>query len=290
MTRFTRAIALALAALVPLVAAAAHAQGAALTDARRAPSIVRVHVADSLGAAVPDAEVSLMRGLKQVVVTGRTNASGDHDFLVDLDSTDYSVVARKVGYARGDRFVAVDKAAVNARVVIRELRGTLPSVTVTAVDLKRKSYHLDADDIATSPTYVRDALDIVRFLRPDMIVSRSGSASGRSAACPPLSNVWVNGRRYSAGFIIVDPIARTRAKGMGFGLNRVHPGNVTILAEIAPEHISEMNYRDCFENNMKMVGSNDALFITLKPGVDYRLGYGTYVVGDTVATAKVRDR
>ena len=261
--------------------------GAQVTDARRAPTIVRVHVADSAGAPVADAEVTLVRGLKEAVATARTSMAGEHEFIVELDSSDYSVVARKIGYARGDRFFSAERGAVDARVTMRRMEGTLPTVTVTAVDLKRKSYHIDADEIAGATTYVGDALDIVQRLRPDMILSRSGSWGGRTRiGCPSLSYIWVNGRRYLADYVIVNDAVRMRTKGPGNRLARMAPGNVTILSEIQPEHVAEMNYRDCFEEAVdRKVGSVNALFITLKPGVDYRPGRLSYVVGDTVAVA-----
>jgi hypothetical protein len=284
MNRIFRVLSFVLAATA--LAADARAQA---TDARKAPSTVRVHVSDSLGVPVGDAEVTLMRGLKEVIATARTNAGGDHEFIVDLDSTDYSIVARKVGYKRGDRFIAVERGMVSAPVVMKQIQGGLPSVTVTAAaDLRRKSYHIDADDIAASKTVVNDALDIVTYLRPDMITSRAGSPSGRSSSCGTMQDLWVNGRRYPANFVIPDQFVVTRARNKGRGLQRTNPGTITLLSEIRPEHISEMNYRDCFDDNMKRIGANNAVFITLKPGVAYKLGYGTFVMGDTAAVAASR--
>lgn len=280
--RFTMGV-----AALALAAGALHAQS---TDARRTPAIIRVQVADSLGRAIDNAEVSLMRGLKTVVASGRSNAAGQHEFIVDLDSTDYSVVARKIGFSRGDRFVAVERNAIDALVTMRQFdANTLPTVNVTVRDLKRESYHIDADEIAGAKVPVNDALDILYRLRPDMLVSRSGSWSGKGSVCPPLSNVWVNGKRYLGAFTISDPFVVARMRAAGKGVQRIGGGNMTILSEIAPEHVAEMNYRDCFETNMKRVGSNNALFITLKPGVDYSHGRGTFVVGDTVVVASRRD-
>jgi hypothetical protein len=273
--------------LVPLLAmAVAVAAASAQTDVRRAPSLVRVHVTDSLGAPVEGAEISLVRGLKTVVATARSSAAGDHEFLVDLDSSALSAVVRKIGYSRGDRFFNVERAAVDARVTIKRL-SDLPAVTVTAVNLRQKSYHLDADDIANSPTYVGDGIDIIRFIKPDMATSRSGSWSGRpSGGCAGMQNIWINGRWYPGGYVLVDPVVQTRMRTMGRGVSRIGAGNLTILSELAPEHIAEMNFSDCFEpNKLKRPGATNALFVTLKPGVDFRLGYGSFVVGDTAVVA-----
>lgn len=279
--RFIRLTALALFAL----AAVAHAQA---TDARKSPSTIRVHVTDSLGAPIEGAEVTMLRGLKQADATARTDAAGEHTFIVDLDSSDYSVVARKMGFTRGDRFFAVERNLIDARVTMKRIEGTLPVVTVTAVDAKKKSYFIDADEIESSKIFVNDALDVVNRLRPDMILSRSGSLGARTRiGCPSLSYIWVNGKRYLPGYVITDPAVQMRAKGAGNRLGRMAPGNATILSEIEPEHIAEMNYRDCFELAVdRKVGSVNALFVTLKPGVDYRPGSHSYVTGETAEVAK----
>ena len=73
------------------------------------------------------------------------------------------------------------------------------------------------------------------------------------------------------------------AGGRANKLSKIAPGNATILSEIEPEHIAEMNYRDCFELAVnRQVGSVNALFITLKPGVGYRPGSRSFVTGDTI--------
>ena len=282
--RFVVPAALALGVFAGAAHSTAHAQ---TTDARRAPATLRVYVTDSIGAPIVDAEVTILRGLKQSVATARTDAAGAHAFIVDLDSSDYSVVARKVGYTRGDRFFAAERATVDARVTMKRVDGTLPAVTVTAVDFKRKSYHIDADEIADTKVFVNDALDVVQRLRPDMILSRSGSLGARTRiGCPSLSYIWVNGKRFLADYVIVNPSVQMRARGAGNRIGRMAPGNATILSEIAPEHIAGMEYRDCFEPSVdRQVGSVNALFITLKPGVDYRPGSSSFVTSDSIKVA-----
>jgi hypothetical protein len=261
--------------------------GAQATDARRSPSTIRVQVADSLGVPVEGAEVSIVRGLKGTLASARSDVSGNVSFIVDLDSADYSVVARKPGYSRGDRFFAAERNVVDARVTMKAIaRDQLSPVTVTAVDLKRKSYFIDADDIGGSSVHVHDALDIVHRLRPDMLISRSGNWGGRMrTGCSAMTDVWVNGRRYMGAFVIVDEGVRQRVKGTGNRLARVGMGTLTILSQIEPEHISEMTYHDCFDTTVRGVGTQNAVFITLKPGVDYRPGGRSYVVGEADAGA-----
>ena len=99
----------------------------------------------------------------------------------------------------------------------------------------------------------------------------------------------MNGKRYLADYVIVNPTVQMRARGAGNRIGRMAPGNATILSEIRPEHVAEMNYHDCFEQAVdRKVGSVNALFITLKPGVDYRPGAPSYVVGDTAPVVTAR--
>jgi hypothetical protein len=61
------------------------------------------------------------------------------------------------------------------------------------------------------------------------------------------------------------------------------PGSMEVLCEILPEHIAQMTYVDDYDNTIGKIGSNGALFIVLKPGVQYRPGRMSYVVVDTSA-------
>ena len=115
-----------------------------------------------------------------------------------------------------------------------------------------------------------DGWDVVKKLRPVMLTSRGGCATG-------IQNVWVNGKR------IVLPLPPTRdrrsararwcAAACAFLLRR----RVAVLSDIAPEHIQELIYHDCFDASMAAVGSDDALFIVLKPGIGYQRDVGSFV-------------
>jgi hypothetical protein len=53
---------------------------------------------------------------------------------------------------------------------------------------------------------------------------------------------------------------------------------ISILSDIAPEHIAEINYHDCFDTSMAAVGNNNAIFVVLKPGVVYQMNVGSFVM------------
>ena len=53
---------------------------------------------------------------------------------------------------------------------------------------------------------------------------------------------------------------------------------VSVLSEIEPEHIESITYHDCFDHTMAAVGSVNAVFVVLKPGVVYQENVGSFVV------------
>jgi hypothetical protein len=57
----------------------------------------------------------------------------------------------------------------------------------------------------------------------------------------------------------------------------------SVLSTIKPEHIAEMNYADCYDFQMPRGGRN-AVYVTLKPGVAFEPGIGSYVVGHAQST------
>ena len=241
------------------------------------PTILRVVATDSSGAPVIAAELTVVRGLRDVVARGSTDSLGHATFVVaDVkDTTDLQVVMRKIGYARGERFfAAAPHDTVFVGIMVPRPLTTLAPVRVTAqADLKRKSYYLDADDIAKSDIPFTDAWDVVKRLRPDILTSRGGCATG-------VQDVWVNGERIR---LPLPPIgmAAARARVGAPPRARFSYVPVSVLSDIAPEHIEEMTYHDCFDSSMAAVGSVNALFVVLKPGVTYVQDVGSFVLETT---------
>src|SRR6185312_14086347 len=91
-------VALAVASI--MVASAASAQ-------RAGHVAVRVTAKDSSGAPVPGAELTVTRGLKEVLAHGRTDSLGRGVMVIDGNAgedADLEVTMRRIGYPRGDRF------------------------------------------------------------------------------------------------------------------------------------------------------------------------------------------
>ena len=255
---------------------------AGVAQAQTSPhAFVRVTARDSTGAVVPAAELTVTRGLHDVMARGTTDEGGHAVLSVDLKETeDLQVTMRKIGYARGDRFFELTPRGT-AEVILtvgRQRSTDLAAVTVTAQrDLKRASYHLDADDIEKADVPVDNAWEMIKRLRPDMLTSRGGCETG-------VQEVWVNGKRIRLP-LRPTGLAAARARVGVPSRARFSYVPVSVMSDIAPEHIQEINYHDCFDASMAAVGSTNAVFIVLKPGVAYKQDVGSFVL-DPVAQQK----
>jgi len=234
---------------------------------------VQITAKDSTGAVIPSAEIVVTRGLREPVAHGTTNDQGKSLLSFEVkDSSDFQVTMRKIGYLRSDHFFGAgpyDTARVTI-VAARSRSSELAPVVVKAnADLKWKSYHLDADDIDRATMPLDNGWEVVKRLRPDMLTSRGGCATG-------VQNVWVNGKRMRLP-LMPTGMAAARARDGVPSRARFSYVAVSVLSEIVPEHIQEINYHDCFDHSMAAVGNNDAIFVTLKPGVDYQMNVGSFV-------------
>jgi hypothetical protein len=302
MMRVVRGTACLVAALV-LVPAAARGQ------ATLAPFTVNVRVVDSAAAPIAGADVAVVRGIDDVVASGPSNADGRVNLAVKDGSGEFEIVVRKIGYLRADQFfrAAADGEKRDFVITLRRAVQTLATVRVNeAEDVKRKSYFIDADEIAKHGDILIDATDILRRLKPDMICGRDcrplAAAGARTKAavrvCPGLAfsqrrvcpadtspqslatNVWVNGEWIrTMGYEDVSTCQAGR-RGMLSGLL---PGSLEVLCEILPEHIAQMTYVDDYDSTIGKIGSNGALFIVLKPGVKYTPGRVSFVSSDSSA-------
>src|SRR5207248_3138712 len=66
--------------------------------------LVRVHVVDSARAPVAAAELTIVRGLKDVMARGQTNDAGDAVLRVKRAESDHQLIVRRIGYSRTERF------------------------------------------------------------------------------------------------------------------------------------------------------------------------------------------
>jgi len=260
-------VALAAASIMFVGAASAQTPGHAA---------VRVTAKDSSGAPVPGAELTVTRGLKEVIAHGRTDSLGRGVMLIDAragEDADLEVTMRRIGYPRGDHFFDLSpRDTTDVEITVGVPRtNTLEAVKVTArEDLRRKSYYLTADDIENSSWHLQDGWDVVKRLRPDMLTSRGGCSTGAQ-------EIWVNGKHIRLPLPPFGIAAATARVGVPPRARFTYAA-VSVLSTIAPEHIQEITYRDCFDTTMSRVGTQNAIFVVLKPGVVYQQDVGSFVL------------
>src|SRR5262249_35555453 len=199
------------------------------------------------------------------------------------------LIVRKIGFLRAAAFFLARAGPMAFRIVMQRAVQSLAPVQVNAQeDLKRKSYFIDADEIAKHADELIDATDILKKLKPDMICGRScsplqaaGAATKTPARrCPTLvmkqrgtcpvvvdpnpslsTNVWVNGVWIRS--IATDTVCQMGRRGMLAGLS---PGSMQVLCEIQPEHIEQITYADEFNTTVGKPHSDSAIYIVLKQG------------------------
>jgi hypothetical protein len=257
----------------------------ALAAAQRT-TLVRVRVVDTAGTPLANVDVSALRGLNTAVAGGATDSLGLRTFSVARDGQ-YQLVARRIGFQRGDQFFTATRDTISMRIMLYMTPRSLPTVRVTAEqDVKRRAYHVGADEIAESTRPIIDGLDVLTKLRPDIIYSRVPGCAA--------SYVWVNGRR-----ITYPPIdqalamkysqQRRAAKAAphigATGLATVNLTIQSVMTSIHPEHISEVTFADCNDTTVDKVKGNSAVFVALKPGIGFEPGIGSFVVDANAAIA-----
>lgn len=192
---------------------------------------------------------------------------------------------------------------------------SLDTVRVTAPeDPVRKSYFIDAKEIAATQRFLGDALDVVLKLRPDMAWGRVGRPDqidllgyrsvilpnnrvGQGAAtaapsaaalaaqgakfgyCPPVQNLWVNGE-WVRDITIKSDAAMRIARNVA-----VNSTIATALASIRPEHVAEIEYRPCNAVATDSTAhARNAIYVRLKAGIRFDPGIGS-TSGPVIVTA-----
>src|ERR1043166_9155423 len=121
--------------------------------------VVRVQVVDSVNVAVSGADVSIFEGLTDVRARGVTDDHGRTTLIIKRDDSQRELIARKIGFARASMFFRPQRDTIGVRVVMHRPAQQLEAVKVTErEDAKRKSYHVDADEIAASTRPILDGM------------------------------------------------------------------------------------------------------------------------------------
>lgn len=255
---------------------------------------IRVRVTDPAGAPVPDATVTLVRGMKDVIAEGTTGADGVRILTAPATADEVQLVVRRIGFARADQFL-VRLAADTLPVTVALTRSATALDAVKVTDrqtIRRRRLSIDAEAIAASRLPITDALDVVESLRPVMIYGLVGYGE----FCKGLEHVWVNGRNIR-NMAPPDAVAlrqgqvnamrRVTPRLKRYGRNSLSVDVQSVLSSIRPEHIATMHATDCNDPVVKNDRSRAAVFVTLKPGVQFSERRGSYVLGSDVGRDKV---
>jgi hypothetical protein len=258
---------------------------AGLAGAQQAEDVVvRVRVVDSAKVPVALADLSVRLGLRDVQAQGTTDESGVRLLRVTRSTEQHELIVRRIGFLRASHFFAPSSDTTDLTITLSRQAQSLPTVKVNErEDPKRKSYHTDADEIANSSRLILDGMDVLTKMKPDILY-------GRSPGCG-LQNIWVNGKNIRG--VIPDEMVVARqgikpsprmkpSSGRPLPapkIQSVSASLLTIMSEIKPEHIEEMNYVDCNDFSMPGTRGIAALYVVLKEGIGFDPGgRGSYVI------------
>lgn len=230
---------------------------------------IRVRVVDSAGAPVSDARVSLTRGLHQELASGATDPAGVLCFCsLFIFSPEYQVVVRKPGFTPARQFAKLEFIdSLKIDVVVKPV--VAAADTIPASSPRR----IDAEAIAASGRAPQNAFDVIRMLRPGMLAARANAD-----ACEQVSNLWVNGRRVlSPDRVPAPPRASPNPPRAPTPFDDVSVRVRSALNSIKPEHVAVIEYRDCHEVTEGQPALSNALFVSLKKGVQFEQELGSYV-------------
>lgn len=221
------------------------------------------------GAPLGDASVVIREEGVGAIIVGRADSNGFYGVAAPLggDGKRYAVTARKIGYAPAS--VPIDPRPGDTVTVTLALQHSamLDTVRVTASQLPSKDYMLDGAEITRSTRSIHDALDAVAKLRPQML-----GDGGRG--CPVVKNVWVNGTR--VWWQIPRPGEPPAPMVVHIPRILVDEGYESVLQRIKPEHIAQMRYANCWDTSVPEIGTDNALYITLKPGIEWDWDLGSH--------------
>jgi hypothetical protein len=195
---------------------------------------------------------------------------------IEVDDTGhYSLVVRKLGFARVARPRPVTASVIVPVTIVleRSAEADLPTVRV---ETRGRNYRVTASDVVDRGRTFVDAYDLLRKYRPEKL--------GDKARCPsePTRNVWVNGRRVWWTLNPTPATATQSADGRVRVIGSARAGPIadvleSVLRTIKVEHITEIRYVNCWDTSLPEIGTNNAVFIDLKPGVAWDWKNGSHM-------------
>ena len=243
---------------------------------------IHVAVVGTDGSALRDVNVAVSREQIGALLAGRTNDSGQHVFTALLRPGAYSLLARRPGFLPGE--VRFDVGASDSVLVTVQLAaGPTPELAPVVVEARRSHYVLTRSDMLASGRPIRDAFEALRKLKPSMLYDKD------RCRAEVVDNVWINGRRVlfmakqvpALGNRTSRLVGPVRVTMHGGGSRSEPPAVDSVLASIRAEHVDEIRLVNCWDTSLPGMGANNALYVALKPGIDWDWKRGSFVA-DTI--------
>jgi hypothetical protein len=243
---------------------------------------IHVGVVGSDGSALRDVNVAVSREKIGALLSGRTNDAGLHVFKTSLQPGAYTLLARRPGFLPGEARFDVGNAD-SISVVVRLTASPAAELAPVVVEARRSNYVLTRSDMLASGRQIRDAFEALRKLRPSMLYDKD------RCRAEVVDNVWINGRRvlFMAKQVPVFGASTFRSVGAmrvttsGGGSRSEPPAVDSVLASIRAEHVEEIRLVNCWDTSLPGMGSNNALYVALKQGIDWDWKRGSFVA-DTI--------
>ena len=248
------------------------------TVARRVVVQVRVVGPDSIP--LPGVNVAIARADVGAMLIGGTDATGTRAFTVKIEDGTYAVLARRPGFRPSETPLSFGTSDT-VRVVLTLSPVDATELAQVRVEARPSNYILAADQIAASRRQIRDAFEALHKLRPYMLFDKDRCRTD------VVENVWINGERvlFMAHNAIVLPPA-TLVDHRARRVAREPVAVDSVLASVRAEHLEEIRLVNCWDTSLPGVGAKNALYVALKPGVDWNWKRGSFIADSSVYSRK----
>jgi len=254
-----------------------------------ATAVLRIRAADEKGASVDGESVELRNARGTLLLTVTTRMDGRAAVAIPGDTTPLRYTARREGFAASSGVVRVPRRDTVTLELRLKRSSSAPDAgrgSATRVRPLAPNYDLAAAEIARGGLYILDAYDALRDLRPSML-------GDESRQCPAVQNLWVNGEQQvpAPGEQLVPAHVMLAGDGDEKSARPAGRGDVLAfratakdpLGRIRAVHVETMHYVSCWDRSDKGAHGENALFITLKPGVRFEMKRGSFVADSAAA-------
>ena len=247
------------------------------------PARVFVHVRvvgpDSLP--LPGVNVAISRSDVGAILIGSTDGMGAHVFSVDVGRHSYAVLARRPGFRPVERRLTIGQFDT-IPVMLQLIPARPTDLAAMRIEARPSNYILTSDQISRSRRTIRDAFEALYKIRPAMLYDRDRCKAEK------VSNVWINGRRvlWMAWNAIIAPPPATLADQRAALRNPRSREVDSTLATVRSEHLEEIRLVNCWDTSLPGIGAKNALYVTLKPGIDWDWKRGSFVADSSAYRRK----